>query len=166
MKVIIATGGSGGHLFPAIQVAEEFKRAGDEVLFVGAFGSNIERLKMLNYRVEEVKSRGIIGKNLFKMIGAMVAMLKAVVRSLKLIRSYKPDVVLGFGGYGAFPVVFSASLIRLPTLIHEQNVSPGWANRILSRMVSKVAISFKKSADYFSRNKSVYTGCPTPISQT
>jgi len=88
------------------------------------------------------------------------AMFKSVIRSFVIVCEKKPDVVIGFGGYGAFPVVVAAWMRGIPTMIHEQNVVPGKANKVLAKVARKIAISFKDSKQYFPIQKTVLTGCP------
>jgi len=157
MKFVIATGGTGGHLFPALRVAQELKREGHDILFLGSFSRGREQMQNSGFAFEDLGAKGLTSAQAF---GSIVAMIKATCKALRLLRRFQPDTVLGFGGYGAFPVVLSAVLLRYPSLIHEQNVVPGRANAFLARAVKKVAISFGKSAQYFNPKKTVLTGCP------
>ncbi len=102
---------------------------------------------------------------LFRSFVSVTAMIRAVGKAISSLRRSKPDAVIGFGGYGAFPAVLSAALLRYPILIHEQNVVPGRANAILAKLAKKVAISFQKSTDYFNPQKLVLTGCPCHFPQ-
>lgn len=163
MKVIIAGGGTGGHIFPAISVAEEIlKRSGaNEVLFAGTKkGLENELLSKRGYRVEHISAQGIKGKGVKKSIAALLSACKGVSDSMALIKRFRPDVVLGVGGYVSGPVVLAASLRGVPTAICEQNAYPGVTNRILGRFVNKVFATFGESARFFSRGKVVITGNP------
>jgi len=161
MKIVIATGGSGGHLFPALQVAYELNQKGHEVEFMGSFRFGIEMLVEKGFMIHQLDARGIDFKNPWTFSKTLFTHFTATIKSLGKLRMINPDVVLGFGGYGAFPIVFSALLLRLPTLIHEQNVVPGKANALLAQWVKKVAISFEESKRYFNQSKTVLTGCPS-----
>ncbi len=160
MKVTIATGGSGGHIFPALEVAEELKRRGHHVIFLGVFGKTKEWIKAKDLTYYEITARGLVSNSLNSMLTFSFSMLRSVLDSIKVLRRLNPDVVVGFGGYGAFPVVLSASFLKIPTMIHEQNVLPGRANAVLSKMVNRIAVSFEESRHYFPVQRTVLTGCP------
>jgi len=160
MKFVIATGGTGGHLFPSIQVAQELNRQKHSIVFLGSFKHANDQIQRAGFVYEELNARGLVLPPRKGSLGAIVAMVKAAVKAFRSLKKIKPDVVLGFGGYGAFPVVFCAVLLNYPTLIHEQNVVPGRANALLSKFVKRVAISFTKSIKYFNPKKTVLTGCP------
>jgi UDP-N-acetylglucosamine--N-acetylmuramyl-(pentapeptide) pyrophosphoryl-undecaprenol N-acetylglucosamine transferase len=163
MKVIIAGGGTGGHIFPAISVAEEIlKRSGtNEVLFAGTKkGLENELLSKKGYRVEHISARGIKGKGVKKSIAALISACKGVSESMSIIKRFRPDVVLGVGGYVSGPMVLSASLRGVPTAICEQNSYPGITNRILGRFVKKVFATFEESVGFFPGGKVVITGNP------
>ncbi|MBP9854033.1 MAG: undecaprenyldiphospho-muramoylpentapeptide beta-N-acetylglucosaminyltransferase [Candidatus Omnitrophica bacterium] len=160
MKIVMATGGSAGHLFPAIEAAKCLREESHEVIFIGAFGAGKNRISNESFYCEELKAKGLQGKGLVGDLKAVVTLLSASYQALLKLRKIKPHVVVGFGGYGAFPVVMASILLRIPTMIHEQNVLPGRANKLLSYFVNKVAISFKRTDQYLKRPL-VYTGCPT-----
>lgn len=163
MKVIIAGGGTGGHIFPAISVAEEIlKRSGaNEVLFVGTKkGLENELLSKRGFRVGHISARGIKGKGVGKSVTALLAACKGVSDSMSIIKRFGPDVVLGVGGYVSGPAVLAASLLGIPTAICEQNGYPGLTNRILGRFVRKVFATFDESVKFFPRGKVVITGNP------
>ena len=163
MKVIIAGGGTGGHVFPAISIAEEILRrnGGNEVLFVGT-EQGIEKriLSEKGYRVEFINSRGIVGKSFFQKAGAMISILGAMVSSLRILRDFRPDAVIGVGGYASGPTLLCASMNSIPTAVCEQNCVPGLANRILSRFVGKIFITFEESKEHLPAEKTVLTGNP------
>jgi len=163
MRIIIATGGSGGHLFPAIKVANELESLGHDVLFLGSFDRDSRLMKGCRFEVRDLGAKGLPAKLGFRTITAAWAMGRALARSFGHIRSIKPDVVVGFGGYGAFPAVMTAIVLGIPTLIHEQNVVPGRANAILSKFVKRIAVSFDASKNYFKKGKAVLTGCPCRV---
>jgi len=157
MKFVIASGGTGGHIIPALRVGLELKKDGHQVEFAGVFKSFHDKIAESGFSVKELPSVGFSIKNLF---GFLLCMNKALKESRIYLEEFCPDVVLGFGGYGAFPVVMEACLLKYPTLMHEQNVIPGKANRILSRFVKKIAISFPQSRKFFGLTPAVLTGCP------
>lgn len=163
MKVIIAGGGTGGHIFPAISVAEEILKRdpANEILFVGTKrGLENELLSKRGYRVEHISARGIKGSGVKKSITAVFSAFKGLMDSLSVIRKFGPDVVLGVGGYVSGPMVLAASLRGVPTAICEQNSYPGITNRILGKFVNKVFATFDESLKFFPHRKVVITGNP------
>ncbi len=163
MNIVIATGGSGGHLFPALKVAQELKRRGHQLLFIGAFYVGKEQIEKAGFPFQELRVQGLRKGRLWENARAAFLFIKAFVRSCRVLRKYKADVVVGFGGYGAFSVVLAAVFLRYPTLIHEQNVVPGRANALLSKFVRRVTVSFPQTLRYFKKGKTVLTGCPSHV---
>ncbi len=159
MKIIMAAGGSGGHIFPALSVAQELKKNNHDIIFVGAFGALQNKIEQ-DFPVIPISVKGfsLSPKRFFSSI---FLMFKAIGESLRIIRESKPDVIAGFGSYSAFAVVAAGILKGCPTLIHEQNVLPGRANHLLSKCAAKIAITFKESEKYFPKAKTVLTGCPS-----
>lgn len=163
MKVIIAGGGTGGHVFPAISIAEEIsKRDGkNDILFVGTErGLENDLLSKRGYRIKHISAEGIKGKGLAKSVKALFSALRGLMDSVSIIREFKPDVVLGVGGYVSGPMVLAASVYGIPTAICEQNAFPGVTNRILGKFVKRVFTTFEKSSRFFSSKKIVLTGNP------
>lgn len=160
MKIVLATGGSAGHLFPAIEVAKCLRSDGHEVIFLGVMGAGKSRIISEGFYFEELQARGLQGKSFLDDVMAAFKLLFASLQAVIKLMKIKPRAVAGFGGYGAFPVVCAAILLRIPTVIHEQNVIPGRANKLLSRFVKKVAISFKSTKKYLTKGRVVHTGCP------
>ena len=163
MRVIIAGGGTGGHVFPAISIAEEIldRDSGNEVLFVGTEQGIEKRILPENgYRVEFINSRGIVGKSFSQKVMAVISILGAMLSSLKILRDFRPDAVIGVGGYASGPTLLCASMSSIPTAICEQNSIPGLANRILSRFVGKIFITFEESKEHLPAEKTVLTGNP------
>ncbi len=165
MRVIIAAGGSGGHIFPAVALASELEKAGvREIFFVSSkrrLDRNIlgkERYACFFLSVNPMPLR-------FRPVRAIVFLLKLLadaLASVYIIARVRPDAVVGFGGYSSGTIAGCAGLLGIPVLIHEQNLVPGRANRILSRLADRVAVSFKASAGHFRRHaaKVVYSGNP------
>lgn len=160
MKVLIATGGTGGHIFPAVETAKALRTRGHQVSFAGVLGKNEEMIKSLGFPVVSLSARGLDDRSLRGWVDFSGVMSQAVWRAFGVIRRNSPDKIIGFGGYGSFPVVMAGLLMRRPVLIHEQNVVPGRANALLSKIVKKVAISFEASRRYVSSSKAVWTGFP------
>ena len=165
MKFVIATGGTGGHLFPALRVAEELKRQGHDILFLGSFRREQKQMHNSGFAFEDLGSKGFTTASFKEVFDSVAAMIIAIGKAIRSLGRSRPAAVIGFGGYGAFPTVLSAVFLGYPALIHEQNVVPGRANALLAKFVHKVAISFQKSSTYFNPKKIVLTGCPCHFPQ-
>lgn len=161
MNITIATGGSGGHVIPALKVARELQKKNCAVRFTGAFNVWKERIAQAGFPFDELELRGINFTRPLELPRTLRLYLKGTFAAGGLLRKYKTDAVAGFGGYGSFPVVLAAVVSRCPTLIHEQNVLPGKANAVLAGLVNKVVISFPQSREYLRGNNVVLTGCPS-----
>ena len=152
MKLIIAGGGTGGHLFPGIAVAEEFlaRNQANEVLFVGTErGIEARAVPAAGYRLEMISAAGIRGKGTFSQLKGAAMMIYGYAQSRKILKEFRPDMVLGVGGYASLPMVLAARGMQIPRFIHEQNAIPGQTNRLLARFASKVFITLEESARYF-----------------
>jgi UDP-N-acetylglucosamine--N-acetylmuramyl-(pentapeptide) pyrophosphoryl-undecaprenol N-acetylglucosamine transferase len=160
MNILIATGGTGGHIFPAIETAKALRVRGHQVSFAGVLGPAEEKIKALNFPAYQLAAKGLNDRSFLGWLDFGRTMSQAVFRSFGVIQKCAPDKIIGFGSYGAFPVVMAGTLMRCPVLIHEQNVVPGRANALLSKIVKKVAISFEGSRKYLDPAKVVWTGCP------
>lgn len=164
LRIIITTGGTGGHIFPALAVIEALKkrRPDAEILFVGGlYGPEKDIVTRAGVPFEGLPVRGFLGRGP-KAVAAMFAMAGGIVRAMGIIRRFSPDAVMGFGGYAAFASVFAAHLLRRPCALHEQNAVPGAANRILGRLVSRVCLSWNQPAEKasFPAERCVLTGNP------
>ncbi|WP_337287915.1 undecaprenyldiphospho-muramoylpentapeptide beta-N-acetylglucosaminyltransferase [Candidatus Methylomirabilis sp.] len=163
MKAIIAGGGTGGHLFPAIALAEELRSrwADLPLLFVGVEGGvEASLLATRGWDFEGIKASGLQGKRFLSRMRSLSLIPLGLIRSLSILRRFRPDVVVGFGGYASVAMVLSGVLARVPTVIHEQNALPGLANRWLGRVVDHVAVAFDEAADFFPKRKVRVTGNP------
>jgi UDP-N-acetylglucosamine--N-acetylmuramyl-(pentapeptide) pyrophosphoryl-undecaprenol N-acetylglucosamine transferase len=163
MKVIIAGGGTGGHLFPAVAVGEELclERPDTAVLYVGATnGLEARWLPRRGLPHELLQVRGWTGKDPLTRLRAVREFAGAVRRALRLIRSFGANLVVGAGGYASAPVAVAALLRRTPLVLLEQNVRPGLSNRILWRFARKICVGFPDSATAFSTGKAAVTGNP------
>ncbi|HKE55646.1 MAG TPA: undecaprenyldiphospho-muramoylpentapeptide beta-N-acetylglucosaminyltransferase [Pyrinomonadaceae bacterium] len=162
MRVLIAAGGTGGHIYPGIAVAQEITRrdANAKVLFVGtARGLETRLVPKAGFDLSLIDSAGLKNVGLVARVRGLVVLPKSFLSAWQVIRSFRPDVVIGAGGYVSGSVVMSASLLRLPTMVMESNALPGWTNRQLARFVDRAAVSFTQSLPYF-RGKGVITGNP------
>lgn len=163
MRVIIAGGGTGGHVFPAISIADEITaRDGvNEVLFIGSkSGLENELVPRSGYEIRHVSTKGIKGLGPVRSVLGVMAASKGTLESIMILRSYKPDCAVGVGGYVSGPLVLAAALLGIPTAICEQNTVPGVTNRILARFVRKIFAAFEESIAYLPGKKVIVTGNP------
>jgi len=163
IRLLIAGGGTGGHLFPALALAEEFKRQvpEGEVLFVGtARGLEVRKVPQSGYRLELIDIGGIKGKGLWGWIKGLLRLPRALWQSRRILRAFRPQLVVGVGGYASAPVVLAAWMARLPVLIMEQNALPGFTNRVLGRLARKVVVAFPQAAAFFAPGKAELLGNP------
>ncbi|MFW5730771.1 MAG: undecaprenyldiphospho-muramoylpentapeptide beta-N-acetylglucosaminyltransferase [Desulfonatronovibrionaceae bacterium] len=161
-RVILTTGGTGGHIFPAIAVARKLKERypGCRVVFAGGeYGPEKEMADQAGLEFKAFPARGVLGRG-FKSLGSLFWMGKSLVSSLFFLRSFKPQVVLGFGGYAGFMPVLAARILKIPTAVHEQNSLPGVTNRILGKRVDQVFLSFPDEQGFFPGEKVTITGNP------
>ena len=161
-RVILTTGGTGGHIFPALAVAEEIKRRFPEsrLLFVGGgYGPEKNIVPKAGLEFFALPARGVMGRGV-RSLGAPLWMSRSICRAIMLIMRFKPQAVIGFGGYAAFSGVLAAILGRVPVAIHEQNSIPGMANRLLGAWVRKIFLSFPDEAHIFPAGRTVITGNP------
>jgi len=148
--VVFAGGGTGGHVYPAVAVAQalEQRHPGLQVVFIGT-GSPFEKrvVEGHGFRLLKVSSRGFLGRSVSAKVGALFWTGIGMMQSLRVLWELKPRAVVGVGGFSSGPVVGAAILLRIPTMIQEQNYSPGMANRILARWVDRIAVSFEETRD-------------------
>ncbi len=162
-KIILAGGGTGGHIYPAIAIAEGLKKTFPdyEVLFVGTDrGLEKELVKKAGFPLKTIRVKGFRRKLSLDTLISIKELVHGAIDSFSLIKKEKPDIVIGTGGYVAGPVLFFASIMGIPTAVHEQNVTPGVTNKILSRFVDKIFISFSDSIKYFPKEKTFLVGNP------
>ena len=164
LRVILTTGGTGGHIFPALATAEALqKRLPDvHILFVGGlYGREHELAEKAGLEFVGLPVRGMLGRGL-KAMPAALAMARGILKAWKLVHTWKPDVVMGFGGYAAFATVFAAWMRGRPTGIHEQNAIPGSANNILGKRVRRICLSWPQpeAQPAFPPARCVLTGNP------
>lgn len=163
MRVIMAGGGTGGHLFPGLAVAREFQRRDQmtKVLFVGTKqGIESRVLPREGFRLETIPVRGLKGRGLRGLAEAAYGIPASLWRSLGILSRFRPDLVVGLGGYSSGPVLVAAKMKRRRAVIMEQNLHPGFTNRILGRVVDRVFTSYDESTAYFPRAKVVVSGNP------
>lgn len=162
MKVIITAGGTGGHIYPALAIIDKIKELEpkSEFIYVGTT-SRMEKdiVPKMGIGYVGIEMYGL-SKNIFRDIKVGYLILKNEQKMKKLMKEFKPDVVVGAGGYVTFPVIMAAKSLGIKTFIHEQNSIPGKANRMLSKMADKIGVSFEDSKNYFDESKVVFTGNP------
>ena len=164
MRYLITGGGTGGHIYPALAIANEIKKRhkNAEILYVGTEkGLEKELVPKEGFAFKTIRVKGMPRKINKEAFIAIKELLCGINDAKKIIRDFKPNVVIGTGGYVCGPVVYMASKKKIPTLIHEQNAFPGVTNKILSRYVNKVAVTFDESKRYFKHpNRVTNTGNP------
>lgn len=163
MRVVLTGGGTGGHIYPALAVAKEIARQHPEAsfLYIGTDKGLESRLvPRENIPFQAVEISGLKRKLSLENVKTAWKFFRSVGRSKQLLREFRPDVVIGTGGYVCGPVVFAASRLRIPTVIHEQNVEPGLTNKFLTRFVDQICVSFEESLAHFPVGKAICTGNP------
>ncbi|MEN8222105.1 MAG: murein biosynthesis integral membrane protein MurJ [Acidobacteriota bacterium] len=166
LKVVLTGGGTGGHVYPNIAIYEALLKEspGSEFLYIGT-RRGAERVIVKNIprpiKFKSVPSRGLPGKlKSFNTLISLVHIFTGMVKSVFLLKKFKPDIVIGSGGYVSAPVLFAASLLRLKIFVHEQNSVPGRMNRFIAKKASKIAVSFKSTLNYLPEKKCIYSGYP------
>ncbi|MBF0331438.1 MAG: undecaprenyldiphospho-muramoylpentapeptide beta-N-acetylglucosaminyltransferase [Candidatus Omnitrophica bacterium] len=159
-KIVIATGGTGGHIYPGLVTAEELRRRNCEVVFIGVLGMAEEKIRAAGFDCVSIEAKGFVSKGVADKIKSLCSMVVAFFRCWRILMRLRPSLVLGFGGYSSFPVVLAAFFSRVPVMLHEQNAIPGAANKILAKMAVRVAVGFKEAMSYFPAGKAVWTGNP------
>ncbi|WP_071459358.1 undecaprenyldiphospho-muramoylpentapeptide beta-N-acetylglucosaminyltransferase [Bacillus massilinigeriensis] len=163
MRIVISGGGTGGHIYPALALIREIKKRNEEAefLYIGTEkGLESKIVPMENIPFRSIHITGFKRKLSFENVKTIYRFLKGTVSSRKILKEFRPDIVIGTGGYVCGPVVYAAAKLGIPTVIHEQNSLPGLTNKFLSRYVDKVAICFEEARSYFPAEKVVLTGNP------
>lgn len=161
---IISGGGTGGHIYPAIAIANELKKrhADAEILFVGAKGKmEMQKVPEAGYKIYGLWISGIQRSLTLKNLMFPFKLLSSLVKSWSILRRHKPDAVVGVGGFASGPLLYMASRMGIPTLIQEQNGYPGITNKVLSKRVKRICVAFDNLDKYFPKEKIVVTGNPT-----
>jgi UDP-N-acetylglucosamine--N-acetylmuramyl-(pentapeptide) pyrophosphoryl-undecaprenol N-acetylglucosamine transferase len=162
LKIVIAAGGTGGHLFPGLAVAREFvARVGASVTFItGPKAVATRILENAGFPWETVAGRALKGQGLFSRLGTWRRLPRSIREARRRLQVLQPHLVLGMGGYTAGPVGLAAWSLQLPLALHEQNALPGFTNRWLAKLADRVFVSFPASLEQFRRNLAVWTGNP------
>lgn len=162
MRVLIAAGGTGGHIYPGIAVAKEIMRrdTSSKVRFVGtARGLETRLVPQAGFELSLIESAGLKNVGPIARLRGVLLLPKSFLAARRLIREFRPDIVVGAGGYVSGPVLLTAAMLRVPTLVMESNALPGFTNRRLARFVKKAAVTFEAALPYF-QGKGVVTGNP------
>lgn len=163
MRVIITAGGTGGHIYPALAIANKIKEMspGNEILYIGTH-NRMEKdiVPAAGYKYEALEIYGLSKTNFLRNFKNIYLIIKAKTQALNIIKNFKPDVVVGVGGYVTYPVIIAAKKYKAKIFLHEQNSIPGKSNKLLSKYADIVGVSFKDTLKYFDQNKAVLTGNP------
>ena len=162
MKLLIAAGGTGGHIFPGIAVAHEIlsREPDSEILFVGtARGLETKLVPANGFQLSLINSAGLKNVGFKERIKGLTILPKSLLEARQIIRQFRPHVAVGAGGYVSGPVLLMAAIMGIPTLIMDSNALPGFTNRVLARFVDKAALTFEEATKYFG-SKAVVTGNP------
>jgi UDP-N-acetylglucosamine--N-acetylmuramyl-(pentapeptide) pyrophosphoryl-undecaprenol N-acetylglucosamine transferase len=163
-RVIISGGGTGGHIFPAIAIANALKEKCNgqvEILFVGAEGRmEMEKVPAAGYKIEGLWISGLQRKLTLKNLSFPLKVISSLIKAKKIMKQFKPDAAVGTGGYASGPMLRVASKSGIPTLIQEQNSYPGITNKILARKVDRICVAYEGMENYFPKEKIILTGNP------
>jgi UDP-N-acetylglucosamine--N-acetylmuramyl-(pentapeptide) pyrophosphoryl-undecaprenol N-acetylglucosamine transferase len=162
-RIIISGGGTGGHIFPAIAIANALKNIdpATEILFVGANGRmEMEKVPAAGYKIIGLDIQGIQRNSIWKNVMFPIKLINSVRKALKIIRDFKPDAAVGVGGYASGPLLYAASLKNIPYLIQEQNSYAGITNKWLGKNAQKICVAFDGMEQFFPAGKIIKTGNP------
>jgi len=165
-RVIISGGGTGGHIFPAIAIADEIKRRNPqaEILFVGAKGKmEMEKVPAAGYRIEGLTIAGLQRKLTLSNFLLPFKLLSSMMKARSIVKGFKPQVVIGVGGYASGPTLKAATLLGIPALIQEQNSFPGKTNKLLAKDVKAICTAYEGLERFFPKEKIILTGNPVRI---
>jgi len=163
IKMVISGGGTGGHLFPAIAIAQKVKELSpnSEILFVGALGKlEMEKVPQYGFAIKGLWISGFNRSAMLKNLNLPFKVISSLWNSFKIIRKFKPQIAVGVGGYASGPLLYAAGKKGIPTLLQEQNSFPGVTNKMLASRASKICVAFPGMEKYFDAHKLVETGNP------
>ena len=163
LKVIISGGGTGGHIFPALSIADKLKELNPEteILFVGAEGRmEMEKVPAAGYRIEGLPIAGLQRKLTLSNLALPFKILKSISMAKKLIREFKPDIAIGVGGYASAPLLWAAGRLGIPTLIQEQNGYAGLTNKIVGKKAESICVAYDGMERFFPADRIVFSGNP------
>lgn len=163
-KAIISGGGTGGHIFPAIAIADELKSRNPDIdiLFIGANGKmEMEKVPEAGYKIEGLDIRGFQRKLSLSNFILPFRIIKSLFKARQVIKRFNPDVAIGVGGYASGPALQAATMLKIPSLLQEQNSYAGKTNKILAKKVRKICVAYDQMDRFFPADKIVLTGNPT-----
>ncbi|MBC8321662.1 MAG: undecaprenyldiphospho-muramoylpentapeptide beta-N-acetylglucosaminyltransferase [Bacteroidetes bacterium] len=163
IKILISGGGTGGHIFPAIAIANAIKEklTDVDIHFVGALGRmEMDKVPMAGFPITGLWISGLQRKLTTKNLLFPIKVILSIFKSYRIIKKFNPNVVIGTGGYASGPLLYAASQKKIPTFIHEQNAFPGITNKMLGKSVNKVCVSYPNMEKYFPKEKIIITGNP------
>lgn len=163
LKIIISGGGTGGHIFPAVAIADTLRERVPQadVLFIGALGRmEMQRVPQAGYAIKGLRISGLQRSLSLKNLSFPFKLIHSLWTARKILREFKPDVVVGVGGYASGPTLRAAIGLKIPTLIQEQNSYPGITNKILARKVNRICVAYENMQHWFPPKKTVLTGNP------
>lgn len=163
MKILISGGGTGGHIFPALSIANEIRRRHPDadILFVGAEGRmEMDRVPAAGYRIVGLPVAGFDRKRLWRNFGVLVKLAKSLTKARKILADFRPDICIGVGGYASGPMLKAAQRKGIPTFLQEQNSYPGVTNKLLGKKAMCICTAYAEAAKFFPEDKVVLTGNP------
>ena len=163
IRIIISGGGTGGHIFPAVSIANAIKEQHPEaeILFVGAEGRmEMQRVPAAGYQIIGLPVAGFDRKHLLKNISVLIKLIKSQIKARRIIKEFKPDAAVGVGGYASGPTLKVAGSIGIPTLIQEQNSYAGVTNKLLAKKACKICVAYEGMERFFDKEKIILTGNP------
>ncbi len=163
LKVIISGGGTGGHIFPAIAIADALKmlQPDIEILFVGALGRmEMEKVPVAGYPIKGLWISGLQRSLTLKNLTFPIKLIHSTINARRIIREFKPDVVVGVGGYASGPTLRAAAAMRIPTILQEQNSYPGITNKLLANKANFICVAYQGMEKFFPKEKIIITGNP------
>jgi UDP-N-acetylglucosamine--N-acetylmuramyl-(pentapeptide) pyrophosphoryl-undecaprenol N-acetylglucosamine transferase len=166
MRIIIAGGGTGGHIFPAVAIGHALQRIaeGTQLLFVGAKGKmEMEKVPQEGFEIVGLDIAGFNRSNILKNLALPFKLLRSRSQAKKILKEFKPNVVVGVGGYASFPVLNAAQGMDIPTLIQEQNSFAGKSNKILSKKAKAVCVAYEHMERFFPKDKLIMTGLSSAL---
>ena len=163
LRIIISGGGTGGHIFPAVSIANAIKEQHPdaEILFVGAEGRmEMQRVPAAGYKIIGLPVAGFDRKNLFKNFSVLIKLMRSQFKARKIIKEFHPHVAVGVGGYASGPTLKMAGMMGIPTLIQEQNSYAGVTNKLLAKKACKICVAYEGMERFFDKDKIILTGNP------
>ena len=163
LHILISGGGTGGHIFPAISIADAVRRVRPDadILFVGAEGRmEMQRVPAAGYKIIGLPICGFDRKHLFRNFSVLFKIIKSQMKARNIIKDFKPDVAVGVGGYASGPALKTASMMGVPTLLQEQNSYAGVTNKLLARKASTICVAYEGMERFFEKDKIILTGNP------